>query len=81
MKSAGPLDPNQIYMTTVGIDPVPDTRKVNGKTLEADVTLTGADIAVSASDLTKISTALAGKAASSHTHTTEDITDFPSLAG
>lgn len=68
LKSAGQLDPNQIYMTTDGTDPVPETRKVNGQTLEADVTLTGADIAVSTSDSTKINTALAGKAATNHTH-------------
>lgn len=68
LKSAGQLNPNQIYMTTDGTDPVPETRKVNGQTLEADVTLTGADIAVSASDSTKINTALAGKAATNHTH-------------
>ena len=41
-------------MTTDGIDPVPDTRKVNDHTLEADVTLTGEDIAVSTSDPTMI---------------------------
>ena len=55
-------------MTTDGIDPVPDTRKVNDHTLEADVTLTGADIAVSTTDSTKINTALAGKASSTHDH-------------
>ena len=68
LKSAGQLNPNQIYMTTDGTDPVPETRKVNDKTLEADVTLTGADIAVSTTDNTKINTALAGKAATNHTH-------------
>ena len=41
---------------------VPKTRKINGKDLSADRTLTGADIAVSASDSTKLNTALAGKA-------------------
>ena len=41
---------------------VPTSRTVNGQPLSADVTLTGADIAVSGSDATKIDTALAGKA-------------------
>lgn len=40
---------------------VPTSRTINGKALSSDVTLTGADIAVSGSDATKISDALAGK--------------------
>lgn len=40
---------------------VPTSRTINGKALSSDVTLTGADIAVSGSDATKISAALAGK--------------------
>ena len=40
---------------------VPTSRTVNGKALSSDVTLTGADIAVSGSDPTKIDAALAGK--------------------
>jgi hypothetical protein len=41
---------------------VSNTRTVNGKALANDVTLTGADIAVSGTDSTKIDAALAGKA-------------------
>ena len=40
----------------------PLTRKINGKALSNDVTLTGADIAVSGSDVTSVSSALANKA-------------------
>ena len=40
---------------------VPTSRTINGKALSSDVTLTGADIAVSGTDATKISDALAGK--------------------
>ncbi|MBQ1344843.1 MAG: hypothetical protein IIY62_00635, partial [Kiritimatiellae bacterium] len=40
---------------------VPTSRTVNGKALANDVTLTGADIAVSGTDTTKINAALAGK--------------------
>ena len=40
---------------------VPTSRTVNGKALSSDVTLTGADIAVSGTDATKINAALAGK--------------------
>lgn len=40
---------------------VPTSRTVNGKALSSDVTLTGADLAVSSTDATKISAALAGK--------------------
>lgn len=40
---------------------VPTSRTINGKALSSDVTLTGADVAVSDSDATKISDALAGK--------------------
>ena len=39
----------------------PLTRKINGKALSNDVTLTGADIAVSGSDVTSVSSALANK--------------------
>ena len=41
---------------------VPLTRKVNNKALSSDVTLTGADINVSGTDATSISTALSNKA-------------------
>lgn len=50
---------------------VPTSRKVNGKALTDDVTLTGADIAVSGSDPTKISAALAGKASTADATLTE----------
>jgi len=50
---------------------VPTSRKVNGKALSADVTLTGADIAVSRSDPTKISAALANKATKADATLTE----------
>ena len=77
LKSAGQLDPNQIYMTTDGTDPVPETRKVNGQTLEADVNLTGADIAVSTSDSTKINAALAGKQSTLSTQQLQNIAAVP----
>lgn len=41
---------------------VPFTRKINNKALSSDVTLTGADIKVSSSDETSVSTALSNKA-------------------
>lgn len=41
---------------------VPITRKINNKALSSDVTLTGADIKVSSSDETSVSTALSNKA-------------------
>lgn len=41
---------------------VPVTRKINNKALSSDVTLTGADIPVSGSDDTPVSTALSNKA-------------------
>lgn len=41
---------------------VPVTRKINNKALSSDVTLTGADINVSGTDATSISTALSNKA-------------------
>lgn len=41
---------------------VPITRKINNKALSSDVTLTGADINVSGTDATSISTALSNKA-------------------
>lgn len=41
---------------------VPVTRKINKKALSSDVTLTGADIKVSSSDETSVSTALSNKA-------------------
>lgn len=41
---------------------VPLTRKINNKALSSDVTLTGADIKVSSSDETSVSTALSNKA-------------------
>lgn len=50
---------------------VPTSRTVNGKALSSDVTLTGADIAVSGTDATKISAALAGKASKSDATLTE----------
>lgn len=40
---------------------VPFTRKINNKALSSDVTLTGADIKVSSSDETSVSTALSNK--------------------
>ena len=43
---------------------VPFTRKINNKALSSDVTLTGADIKVSSSDETSVSTALSNKALS-----------------
>ena len=43
---------------------VPTTRKVNSKTLSADITLSAPDV---------------GAAASSHTHTKSEITDFPTI--
>lgn len=44
---------------------VPLTRKINGKALREDLTLTGEDIKVSGSDETSISSSLSNKAASS----------------
>lgn len=52
-----------IKTTIAGL--VPGTRKVNGKELSADVTLTGEDIKTSASDETTISSQLSKKAMSS----------------
>lgn len=40
---------------------VPTSRTINSKALSSDVTLTGADVAVSGTDATKINAALAGK--------------------
>lgn len=50
---------------------VPTSRTVNGKALTGNVTLTGADIAVSGTDATKISAALAGKATKADATLTE----------
>ena len=50
-----------IKTTIAGL--VPGTRKVNGKELSADVTLTGEDIKTSASDETTISSQLSNKVA------------------
>lgn len=48
-----------IKSTIVGL--VPGTRKVNGKVLSEDLTLTGEDIKVSGSDETSISSSLSNK--------------------
>lgn len=58
-----------IKSTIVGL--VPGTRKVNGKALSEDLTLTGEDIKVSGSDETSISSSLSNKAASSLSQITE----------
>ena len=50
---------------------VPTSRTINGKALSSDVMLTGADIAVSGSDPTKIDAALAGKATKADATLTE----------
>lgn len=50
---------------------VPTSRTVNGKALSSDVTLTGADLAVSGTDATTINAALAGKATKADATLTE----------
>lgn len=58
-----------------------ETRKINDKPLSADVTLTGADIAVSASDATKIAAALSNKADKLLSYNNGDITSIPKVSG
>lgn len=55
---------------------VPNTRTVNGMTLDADVTLTGEDILTSSTDDSAVSTALAGKASAAE----HKMKSFTSLA-
>lgn len=54
---------------------VPFTRKINNKALSSDVTLTGADIKVSSSDETSVSTALSNKAGGAD-HKIKTYTDY-----
>lgn len=79
--SANPVQNNVINSALSG--KVPTSRKVNGKTLLSDITLSATDVGASATGHThddryytesEIDSKLAGKAASSHNHAAADIT-------
>lgn len=63
---------NVAYDTTTG----KITKTINGTTTDV---VTVPSVPIPISDVTGLETALEGKAASSHQHTTSDITNFPSI--